>query len=446
MMNRTVFTGRSVPIQAVRYAIISVVLQVLAFTMMGIIVNAGSVLKYVSMVLLVFVYMHDCYNNVYENYVTFDKTIIDEMIDRTTEDLRKIASMPSSQQANAAFLVKCVDELNEMQPQLNFDKKEIRWKVGQLLLFLDSHDTPRIPLRLFQKLCEVRVHGAPGPVYINLLAATGKFMIIVVFLMFVMIVVMAFGNVMAMSSTNTTLATLAGGFVPMLLKNVLSSKGTKLSLKSISFKGQVDEIITAYKQYWPVLDLVATRDIPEEEGEGGEEGDNNNDDDGAKDSGGAKPSSGDKDSNGVKKDKDNEKDKDKDKDKDTDKDKEKDKSKDKDKKDEKGDKNKDSKSNDLDTFVKKKPENKQGEDKKDKEANGEGDGGEGGKKVVEEEDEGLVDLFVDFSVADTAAAWSIYGSSESLPHQPDSFMPAYFTDHLYVETENHIDDDRTYVA
>ena len=72
--------------------------------------------------------------------------------------------------------------------------------------------------------------------YLNLLAATGKFMIIVVFLMFVMIVVMAFGNVMAMSSTNTTLATLAGGFVPMLLKNVLSSKGAKLSLKSISFK------------------------------------------------------------------------------------------------------------------------------------------------------------------------------------------------------------------
>ena len=85
-------------------------------------------------------------------------------------------------------------------------------------------------------LFQVRVHGAPGPVYLNLLAATGKFMIIVVFLMFVMIVVMAFGNVMAMSSTNTTLATLAGGFVPMLLKNVLSSKGAKLSLKSISFK------------------------------------------------------------------------------------------------------------------------------------------------------------------------------------------------------------------
>lgn len=85
-------------------------------------------------------------------------------------------------------------------------------------------------------LVQIRVYGAPGPVYLNLLAATGKFMIIVVFLMFVMLVVMAFGNLTAMSSTNTTLATLAGGFVPMLLKNVLSSKGARLSLKTISFK------------------------------------------------------------------------------------------------------------------------------------------------------------------------------------------------------------------
>ena len=53
--------------------------------------------------------------------------------------------------------VKCVDEKDEIQPQLNFEKSEIRWKVGQLLLFLDSYDTPRIPLRLFQKLCEVMI-------------------------------------------------------------------------------------------------------------------------------------------------------------------------------------------------------------------------------------------------------------------------------------------------
>ena len=76
--------------------------------MMGIIVNAGSVLKYVSMVLLVFVYMNDCYSNVYDNYLTFNKTIIDDMIDRVTADLRKIASMSSAQQENTAFQVSTV--------------------------------------------------------------------------------------------------------------------------------------------------------------------------------------------------------------------------------------------------------------------------------------------------------------------------------------------------
>nr|KAG5706263.1 hypothetical protein BaRGS_026045 [Batillaria attramentaria] len=375
------------------------IIEFLAFTMMGIIVNAGSVLKYVTMVLLVFVYMHDCYDNVYDNYLTFNKSIIDDMIDRTTDDLRKIAAMSSSQQANAAFLVKTVDEDDQIQPQLNFDKKEIRWKLGQLLLFLDSYDTPRIPLRLFQKLCQVRVHGAPGPVYLNLLAATGKFMIIVVFLMFVMIVVMAFGNVMAMSSTNTTLATMAGGFVPMLLKNVLSRKGQKLSLKTISFKGQMDEIIAGYKQYWPALDLIVQRDIPEAEEE------NNNDNEGDENKEGA-----------TEKDKSDDKGKDKDK-------------KD-DKKDEKGDKNGKEKSKDVDAYVKKKPGDAGADDKKDKKAAGEGATADGkvgdasNKPGDTEEDDNLVDLFVDLSVADAMGGWSIYGSTESLPQ--DSIMPAYF--------------------
>ena len=154
------------------------------------------------------------------------------------------------------FQVKPVEACDEIQTSLMLEKKEPAWKIGHLLLFLDSFDTPRIPLNLFKKLCEVRVHGAPGPVYINLLMATGKFSIIVVFLFFVMLVVMAFGSANQMSSTNQTLATMAGGFVPMLLKNVLSTKSAKLNLKTLSFKGQIDEIVAEYKQHWPIYDLI----------------------------------------------------------------------------------------------------------------------------------------------------------------------------------------------
>lgn len=163
--------------------------------------------------------------------------------------------------------VKPVEAIDEIPTSLNLDKKEPHWRIGHLLLFFDSYDTPRIPLNLFKKLCEVRVHGAPGPVYINLLKATGKFSIIVVFLFFVTIVVMAFGSANQMSSTNQTLATLAGGFVPMLLKNVLSSKGATLNLKTLSFKGQIDEIVSEYKQNWPIFDMIVEQYDPKEEAE-----------------------------------------------------------------------------------------------------------------------------------------------------------------------------------
>ena len=165
------------------------------------------------------------------------------------------------------FKVKCVEAVDEIPTSLNLEKESPQWRIGHLLLFLDSFDTPRIPLNLFKKLCEVRIHGAPGPVYINLLKATAKFSVIVVFLFFVMIVVMAFGSNQQMSSTNQTLATLAGGFVPMLLKNVLSSKSTKLNLKTLSFKGQVDEIIAEYKQNWPINDFTLEKYDPVAEAE-----------------------------------------------------------------------------------------------------------------------------------------------------------------------------------
>ena len=172
-----------------------------------------------------------------------------------------------------------------------------------------------------------------------------------------------------------------------------------------------------------MLDLIVSRDIPEENDD-----DNANDNeggDGSKDGGGAAASGGDK-------------------------------GKDKDKKDDKGNTNSKDKSRDVNTYVKKKAEDKS-ENKNTSADGGSGNGktdaknkpGDGGGIV--EEDENLVDLFLDLSVADTAGGWSIYGSSESLP-QPESIMPAYFnTDQFYVETENHVrwrdsDHDRPFVV
>ena len=67
------------------------------------------------------------------------------------------------------------------------------------------------------------------------------------------------------------------------------------------------------------------------------------------------------------------------------------------------------------------------------EENGKGDG------VIESGDGDEVDLFIDLSVADTVAAWSLYGSSLGSLHDPqaEGMLTNYFTqEELYVDSEN----------
>ena len=229
-----------------------------------------------------------------------------------------------------------------------------------------------------------------------------------------------------MSSTNTTLATLAGGFVPMLLKNVLNSKGAKLSLKTVSFKGQIDEIIDEYKQFWPVLDLLVERDIPEEEEKKDEDGEEGGE-------GGEKEEEKNKDSNdNMKKDDKNGETKDSKGNGEVLKEK---KVNFKDDKEEKGGESKGGKDDKgSDSKDKKGAEGgKDGNGDKDKNAsdhskwNGDVISGVGVLHATSLEEEGMVDLFIDLSVADTAG-WSIYGSSESIPNsdEEDTIMPGYF--------------------
>ena len=123
-------------------------------------------------------------------------------------------------------------------------------------MFVDKQDTPRIPRDLFDNVCEINVPGSAGPVYRSLLQATYKFLLIVFFLLFIFIVVLSFSNVYKISGTNQMLATMAGGFLPFLLRTVMSpSNKVNLELSSVSFKGKLDEIIQNFKQSWPMADF-----------------------------------------------------------------------------------------------------------------------------------------------------------------------------------------------
>ena len=72
--------------------------------MMGIIVNAGKVLKYGTLIFLVVLYSYDCYNNVYKEYLKLNKSLFSEIKGRIS-DIMEVTSLPSHLQKNIGFKV-----------------------------------------------------------------------------------------------------------------------------------------------------------------------------------------------------------------------------------------------------------------------------------------------------------------------------------------------------
>jgi hypothetical protein len=83
--------------------------------------------------------------------LTFNKAVIEDIMDRV-EDLKKVASLPSSMQENIGFTVKPVEAVDQIPTVFTFEKTTPRWRIGHLLLFLDSYDTPTIPLLFFNNI------------------------------------------------------------------------------------------------------------------------------------------------------------------------------------------------------------------------------------------------------------------------------------------------------
>ena len=167
-------------------------------------------------------------------------------------------------------------ELNEQAEYEASDdivaKPANHWMINDLVLFVDSEDVPRIPKQLFDEVTQIRVDGVPGPVYLGHLEALRQLFRIVLFIGFVFIIVLSFGAVYKVSSTNQTAAVVVGGFLPMILRMFLAPPPPNVEMGTVSFKSKMDEVIKNFSQYWPIHDMPFEL-IPgdEEAAEGNEE-------------------------------------------------------------------------------------------------------------------------------------------------------------------------------
>ena len=243
--------------------IVTFVAEIMSFTMMGIIVNASTVLKYGTLLFLVVLYSYDCYSNVNKKYLKLNKAIFSEIKYRLGKDIEQFTQLPSHIQENRGFKSAEASEQAEYESidDISYDIP-FHWDINDLILFIDKEDTPRIPKKLFEDVCQINVAGAPGPVYKSLIDATRKFLIIILFLAFVFIVVLSFGESYNMSSTNQMLATMAGGFAPFMFRNVFKPGKADVETGLLSFKSKLEEIIKNFCQPWPMYEFVF--DIEEE--------------------------------------------------------------------------------------------------------------------------------------------------------------------------------------
>nr|KAG5705591.1 hypothetical protein BaRGS_034789 [Batillaria attramentaria] len=240
--------------------VVSFFVEMGVYTLMGIIVNAGSTLQYITVISLTALYGRAVFNEVNNTYLAYHKQIHDMLLAMKRDEIKMIARNEALDQENTALRVQGDLATPAEEPDLRLIVKAgvPQWRTSSMLMFLDRKDTPYTPEKFFYDSIVLSYCGAPGPLYLSFIAAFWSFGRILLFLFFVFIVVMAFGDAYSVSSTNQLLATVAGGFIPFLFRYVFSSGAGSVSLHtdSIQFKTQFHQAINRYVQSWPIFDII----------------------------------------------------------------------------------------------------------------------------------------------------------------------------------------------
>ena len=244
--------------------LIVLVVELIVFTIMGIIVNAGYVLRHVLVAAIVILYCVDNFFILEKRYLKMNKMIFAE-VNKRVQELDKVTSLPSFLQENVGF--KASDTTVNFYENHDTIIPVRHWLLNDLILFMDSEDTPRIPLSLFKKICSIKVPGVPGPVYRGQLDALKQLAKVLFMVFLVVIAVMVFGEVYSISSTNQLIATVAGSFIPLLFRSFIFKQKDEVEVNSLTFRCHLDELIKCFYQNWPVYDMHFEVDSQKDEKE-----------------------------------------------------------------------------------------------------------------------------------------------------------------------------------
>ncbi|XP_052799772.1 uncharacterized protein LOC128231250 isoform X2 [Mya arenaria] len=257
--------------------LISFLVEVVVYTLMGLVLHASLTLTYVSLILILFFYANDSFGTVTQTYLKFNETMHSVVTVLLKEEIEKEVRKSEEKQENLAFRMPLQDftsnEAYEGQDNRIENKTSAKgghnievkdgipqWTTSHILLFLTRKDQPMIPSRFYFDSCKMPYYNVPGDILLKYLHAAVEFGSVIIFLLFVLVVVLAFGDAYNVSATNKLLATVAGGFIPFMLKKFLikAHSISEVDTSDIHFKMCLNEVVKNYKEYWPIFDIELT--------------------------------------------------------------------------------------------------------------------------------------------------------------------------------------------
>lgn len=230
------------------------------YAMVGFIINPASILKYVSLILLIAVYGNECFSGVHGRYAAYSIGINSEIQGMVGEKMTEEASKPSEEQNNTAFRVPARNYVPERLCLVTGPEGFLKWKTSRLVMFLDNSDIPYISTAFLFQMGQLNHFQCPGLVHLLYLKAFLDFFLIVLFLIFVFIVIFAFGQAEDISTAGQTIAALGTGFFPLVLKKFLfQSQGYALDRSNLHWKNMFAHAVQMYSEKWNFEDITVAQ-------------------------------------------------------------------------------------------------------------------------------------------------------------------------------------------
>ncbi|XP_059153412.1 uncharacterized protein LOC131939229 [Physella acuta] len=264
--------------------------HVLAMSIVTVVVQADLIYRVVPVVLILLIYVRDSFSRVGAKYDAFLGTILGTVKNKESEDLRReclkswdqqiskvfkispqavpfdpddeVVKAPLNREKGYATLVRA-DASNvtkQTKKLFNVKNSNIRLHLKQLLLFLNKDDFLFMSKKFLFHCCSMDCAGAPGELEENYIQAGLEFAKIGIFLLFVFLVVMAYGSAYYVSPTNHLFVTLVSGLIPLVIRNIFSSSQPVpvVNTSDYRFESQLKEKIESFGQSWEVDDIVVS--------------------------------------------------------------------------------------------------------------------------------------------------------------------------------------------